>query len=88
MTCYAARSTILPNFITLRQLTPEIWVIKYFADMRTNSKRYMPAIPICMWGNKQEKVGKYQDLAREIKRLWKVEAMVISIVIGALGTIP
>ena len=36
----------------------------------------------------QEKVDKYQDLAREIKRLWKVEATVISIVIGALGTIP
>ena len=38
--------------------------------------------------NRQEKVDKYQDLAREIKRLWKVEATVISIVIGALGTIP
>ena len=36
----------------------------------------------------EQKVDKYQDLASEIKRLWKVEAKVISIVIGALGTIP
>ena len=33
--------------------------------------------------NRQEKVDKYQDLAREIKRLWKVEDRVIPIVIGA-----
>ena len=38
--------------------------------------------------NEQEKVDKYQDLAREFKRLWKAEARVIPIVIGALGTIP
>ena len=36
----------------------------------------------------QQKVNKYQDLTWEIKRLWKVEARVIPIVIGALGTIP
>ena len=36
----------------------------------------------------QEKVDKYRDLAREIKRLWKVKARVIPFVIGALGTIP
>ena len=36
----------------------------------------------------QEKVDKYQDLAREIKRLWKVEATVIPIINRALGTIP
>ena len=35
----------------------------------------------------EEKVDNYQDLAREIKRLWKVEARVIPIVIGALGMI-
>ena len=33
-----------------------------------------------------EKRDKYLDLARELKNLWKV--MVISVVIGALGTIP
>ena len=35
----------------------------------------------------QEKVDKYQDLAAEIERLWKVKARVIPIVIGALGRI-
>ena len=33
-------------------------------------------------------MDKYQELAREIKRLWKVEARVIHFIIGALGTIP
>ena len=36
----------------------------------------------------QDKVDKYQDLAREINRLWRVEARVIPISIGALGKIP
>ena len=36
----------------------------------------------------EEKIDKYQDLAREIRSLWKVKAKVIPIVIGALGTIP
>ena len=29
----------------------------------------------------------YQDMARELKRLWKVETKVILIVVGALGTV-
>ena len=33
-------------------------------------------------------MNKYQDLSREIKSLRKVEARVMPIVIGALGTIP
>ena len=33
-------------------------------------------------------MDKYQDLAMEIERLWKVEATMILIVIGTLGTIP
>jgi len=32
-------------------------------------------------------VDKYQDLVREINRLWKVEARVIPIIIGALTMI-
>ena len=36
----------------------------------------------------QEKIDKYQDLAREIRRLWKVKTKVIPVVIGALGTVP
>ena len=31
---------------------------------------------------------KYLDLARELKKLWKMKVAVILIVIGALGTIP
>jgi len=37
--------------------------------------------------NEQEKRDKYQDLARELKWLWKVEIKVIPIVVGALGTV-
>ena len=35
----------------------------------------------------REKVEKYQDLAREIRRLWKTSANVIPIVVGALGAV-
>ena len=35
----------------------------------------------------QQKVDKYQDLESEIKRLWRVKARVIPIIIGALATI-
>ena len=35
----------------------------------------------------QEKKDRYQDLAGEQKRLWKVETKVIPIVVGALGTV-
>jgi len=31
-------------------------------------------------------MDRYQDLARELKRLWKVETKVIPIVVGALGS--
>ena len=36
----------------------------------------------------QEKVEVYQDLKREITRLWKCQATIVPIVIGALGTLP
>ena len=35
-----------------------------------------------------EKMDRYQDLAREIKKLWDTQVEVIPIIIGALGTIP
>ena len=35
----------------------------------------------------REKVEKYQDLARELKRLWKTSVKVLPAVIGALGTL-
>ena len=34
-----------------------------------------------------EKLNKYLDLARELKKLWNMKVMVIPVVIGALGTI-
>jgi len=33
---------------------------------------------------KRRRTNRYQDLARELKRLWKVESKVILIVVGAL----
>ena len=33
-----------------------------------------------------EKKDKYQDLARELKKLWDMKMTIIPIVIGALGT--
>ena len=35
-----------------------------------------------------EKVQKYQDLARELRKLWQVKVKVVPVVVGALGTIP
>ena len=35
-----------------------------------------------------EKITKYQDLKIEIERLWERKAMVVPVVIGALGAIP
>ena len=37
---------------------------------------------------KNEKVQKYQDLARELRKLWQVKVQVAPVVVGALGTIP
>ena len=33
-----------------------------------------------------EKYEKYQDLAREIKRIWKSRTKVVPVVVGALGS--
>ena len=35
-----------------------------------------------------EKTEKYQNLARELRRMWEVKTNVIPIVLGALGTVP
>jgi len=35
-----------------------------------------------------EKIEKYQDLVRELKKLWDMRIVVIPIVIGAVGTTP
>ena len=48
------------------------------------------AIPGDAWVelNDKEKIDKYQDLARELRKLWKVRARVVPIDIGALWKIP
>ena len=38
--------------------------------------------------NENEKVQKYQDLARELRKLWQIKVKVVPVVVGALGTIP
>ena len=38
--------------------------------------------------SQNEKVEKYQDLAREVRRIWQVKVKVIPIEMEALGTIP
>ena len=35
-----------------------------------------------------EKIEKYQDLAREIRRMWGVRSKVIPVEVGALGSVP
>ena len=34
-----------------------------------------------------EKIEKYDELWRELERLWKVKAKIVPIVLGALGTV-
>ena len=41
-----------------------------------------------MRANEDEKVEKYQDLAREVRKMWGVRIKVIPMVVEALGTIP
>ena len=36
----------------------------------------------------KEKMKKYQDLAREVGKMWRVKVKVLPVVIGALGTVP
>ena len=36
----------------------------------------------------REKTEKYKDLAREIRKLWKVKTAVAPVVVDALGTLP
>ena len=36
----------------------------------------------------KEKIQKYQDLVRELRKVWKVKVIVVLVVFGALGTIP
>ena len=35
-----------------------------------------------------DKITKYQDLGRELRRLWNVKTEIVPVVIGALGSMP
>ena len=58
------------------------------------SKKSCHIIDVAIPGNsgvkekEAEKVEKYQNLARELRRIWEVKTKVIPIVLGALGTVP
>lgn len=37
---------------------------------------------------KNEKLGKCQNLAKELRKLWNLKVTVVSVIVGTLGTIP
>ena len=51
-------------------------------------------IDVACPGNKRvkekedEKIVKYQDFARELRKVWNMEVKIIPVVIGVLGTMP
>ena len=47
-------------------------------------------IPADHWVNieESEKLDKYLDLPKEVKKLWKMKVMVISIMVEAFGAVP
>ena len=60
-------------------------------SLRTNKAQVIDfAIPYDsrVDSKEMEKIEKYQDLVRELKRLWDMKVVVIPIVLGALGTTP
>jgi len=69
---------------------PDIVVVDY---VEKDNKTAL-LIDIAVFGDtrveekEQEKVDKYQNLTRELKRLWKVDTNIIPVVIGALVTTP
>ena len=66
-----------PDIVVVRKDKKECQVIDIAVpgDLRVEDKE-------------DEKCDKYQDLCREIGRLWEVRCIVIPVVVGALGTIP
>ena len=36
----------------------------------------------------KDKIEKYQDLRRELQKIWKVKVKIIPLVVGSLGAIP
>ena len=39
-------------------------------------------------GKEKDKIEKYQDLGRELQRIWNVKVKIISLVLSSLGAIP
>ncbi|XP_072174283.1 uncharacterized protein [Diadema setosum] len=66
---------------------PDIIVVERALQMCT-------IIDVAVLGNsrvaekEKEKIEKYQDLARQLHRLWNMKTKMIPIVVGALGTTP
>ena len=52
-------------------------------------KKKPKAVPgdSCILQKETEKCEKYQDLAREIQRIWKSRTKVVPVVVGALGSV-
>ena len=65
-----------PDIILFRKKNKECFIIDIAVpgDIKTQMKE-------------DEKIEKYEDLRREISKLWCVQTTVIPIIIGALGTI-
>ena len=86
------RCKILWNFVVqtdhfIQARRPDMMVI----DKERNKAQVIDfAIPYdSRVDNKEiEKIEKYQDLVRELKKLWDMKVVVIPIVLGALGTTP
>ena len=66
-----------PDVIVIDKEKKECKIIEFAMpyDSRVNAKEV-------------EKIEKYQDLAREVQKLWNMRTKVIPIIIGALGTTP
>ena len=39
-------------------------------------------------GKEKDKIEKYQDLRRELQKIWNVKVKIISLVVGSLGAMP
>jgi len=69
---------------------PDIVVVDYVEKDNKTSVLIDIAVPgdRRVEEKEQEKVGKYQNLTRELERFWKVDTNIIPVVIDALVTTP
>ena len=66
-----------PDLVVVDKAKKEITIIDFAVPADKN---------VC--DKEKEKIDKYQDLKIELKRLWKMKARVVPVVVGALGSIP